>query len=410
MIYIYIIFAVFVLCYIYDYRGYDKGRLTCYILVMLYLICLSGFRYKMGTDALNYELHYKEDHSLGELTLNDFANTRYAPFYVLLTAICKSITSEFVLVQFVITTIVNVTVFRFVWKNTRHVFTALMLYIFFLYIMLNMEVYREAMAVCVFLWSWPLFRDGKWVKYYMCAFLAFMFHISSIVLFLLPICCVPGIRRLFRFGPWLIITMPLLLAISFSINYYLFDFIELVALTDTMYDRAEAYSDHTLGGTIVNVSGALVQLIKYVAYPLVALCFIKKNKTQYLNIDAGDDKNFEKIEMMSIVSMYFSLLTVGVAIFHRYQHYFLIFPIIVMSIWAYSWIKVNGKRLRLNFIYWSLIFLPLIGLQYYSIYLARYNKSGSIKVYEMYYPYSSQFDKDLQGNRAKAVRYSKKKF
>lgn len=405
MIYLLIIIILLFLCYLYDYRGNEKGRLLSYILVMIYLICLAGFRYRMGTDALKYEYHYSQEHTITELTMGDFRNTRFAPLYIILSSICRTVTPEFMFVQFLIAIIVNMTVFKFVWDHTRHIFFAILLYLFFLYIMLNMEVYREAMAACVFLWSWQYFRDGKWVKYYILATVAFFFHVSAIVLFILPICCCPGIKSLFTLGKQTYIIAPLLLVASFGINYVLFDFIQMIALTDTMAERAETYSKHALGGNLLNMAGALTQIIKYVAYPMVALYFVKKNSNSSRSFQNGEG---QKMEIVSMVAIYSALLSVGIAIFHRYHHYFYIFPIVIMSEWVFSWMKVRSKKISLNFIYWIFIFLPLIGLQLYSVYFTHYNKSGTIKVYMMYYPYSNQFDKEIDPDRAKAIRYSRR--
>ncbi len=406
MIYLIIILAVLTLMYVYDYRGMEKGRLFFAVLIMLYLICLSGLRYKMGTDALNYERHYAEAKVLFDLNGKDFSVSRYAPLYIIFESLCRTITSDIVLLQFVISTVVNCSVFWFLWHHTKHFFSAILFYLFFLYIMLNMEVYREALAVCVFLWSWPLFRDGKWLLYYLCAVIAFLFHVSAFVLFFLPLILLPGMRKMFVLGKITLIVGPLLLIVSFLINKWLFNFIQLIALTENMADRAATYADSNLGENNLNVVGSSIAIIKYAIYPLIALYYVKKKR-----MECGQyTKAFVRFEMISVLAIYLGIVNVGITILHRYHHYFYLFIIINMADWMYTSFKMRKKMITLNYLGWICVMLPLFGLQTMTVYLANYNKSGSIKVYDMYYPYSNQFEKEIDTRRAKAIKYSKHVF
>ena len=125
MIYLIIILSFIILSYVYDYRGVTRFRLIWWLSLMVVLICVAGFRYQMGTDSIKYENEFKWlQPTLQDLRAEDFKNTRFAPLYIILSAACKSLTPEFMLVQFVVATIVNCTIFRFIWKNTPHIFLA----------------------------------------------------------------------------------------------------------------------------------------------------------------------------------------------------------------------------------------------------------------------------------------------
>jgi len=409
MIFLFIIVALCLLSFVYDYRKIEKGKLFWWIFVTLLMICAAGFRYKMGYDSLMYEDHYKWQHALSQLNADDFKNTRFAPFFILLFSLCKSITDDFMIVQFVEATIVNCVFCRFIWKNSRHVFMAGLLYFFFLYFMLNMQVLREAIAASCFLLAWPYLRDRKWLKYYLMCVVAFLFHISAIALFFVPLCFVPGLRWFFTFGRRTLIIIPLVLAFSFVVNYFLFDFVKAIAVTEAMVERATTYSHDELGGNIMNINGIISLVFKYCLYPVAALYFLKRNRQNCGEDDEGGGVGeSHAFEVMTLVAIYVSMLSVGVMIFDRYNHYFEIFALITISNWFFTGFRMQHKEVRLNYVYWNLIILPLFAAQIYSVYLNDYNKSGSLKVYQMYYPYSNQFDKELSPTNKKVIEYARK--
>ena len=103
MLYIFILLLIFIGIYQYDYRHVDRGRLFYWILLLIIFICLAGFRYRMGTDSINYETTYERDiPTLDRLKLMDFYDLRYMPGYILLASVSRTISNEFMLLQFII--------------------------------------------------------------------------------------------------------------------------------------------------------------------------------------------------------------------------------------------------------------------------------------------------------------------
>lgn len=406
MIYIIIIFLFLGLSYVYDYRGKEQNRLFWWIVMLVLLICVAGFRYQMGEDSIRYEKYYADTHTWSQLKMSDFTNTRYAPFFVLFNSLCRTITPEFMLLQLLEAMVVNTVFFMFIWKHTRHIFLCGLLYFFFLFIMLNMQVLREAFAVSIFLLSWPFFVSGKWLKYYLCCIAAFLFHISSVVLFLLPIIFVPGIRELFVFGKRTLIILPAIIILSFSINYFFFDFIKLIAITESIAERASTYSKDELGGNTLNIMGSVGQFIRFILYPLVAMYFLRlKSRAPHRK-----SKDVPAMERMALVAIYVAAMSLGVAILIRYIHYFDIFALIQVSKWVYGSIKINGRYMVLNFAYWMFILFPLFFTQYYMEYNAKANQSGTIRNIDMYWPYSNQIEREISTSRKKAIEHSQRYF
>lgn len=406
MIYLAVIIALLVLCYVYDYRGREEGRLLWWIVIMVVLICIAGFRFRMGTDSIKYENYYNWDQpTLSQLRPDHFQATRFAPLYIVLASACRSISSDFLAVQFAVSIIVNISIFRFLWCNTRHIFFAALLYFFFQFFNLNMEVLREALAVSVFLWAWPLFLKGKWLAYYALAVLAFFFHVSSIFMFLLPLFWLPGPRWIFTFGPRTLIVAPLVLLSSFAISYYFFDFIQMLAITENISERAEVYSKTELSGNNLNIAGAIGMLTVYAIYPLFAMYL---NRKRHETLDISPDNESRKLDMMTLMSVYIALFTVGISIFLRFNNYFVFFSFITISRCMFRPVAMTGRFIRFNFLYWMLFILPLFALQFRNSYLADYNRSGTLKVYMMYYPYTDTFTREPDHNRERVIQYSRK--
>lgn len=386
----------------YDYRQQTRVKLFVWIVLMVILICIAGFRYKMGTDSIKYENYYHWQHTLSQFRAYDFKDTRFAPLYVIVTTICRSITYDFMLVQFVVAIMVNCSIFYFFWKNSKHIFFAALLYYITMYTTFNMEVLREALAVSVFLWAWPCFKKGKWLKYYLYCLVAFLFHISALVMFLLPVFYLPWLRWFFTFGARTWIICIGVLTLSFVMQLFFFDFIQMLAITENIAERAQVYSKTELSGATLNLLGVVTQLIKYMVYPLLALYFINKN----FGHNRQEKQEFQPQEFMTLMAIYVALLAVGITIFLRYRNYFHIFAILTMSDWIFTTIRFGGKSVRLKLVYWVLLFAPLIGLQI-TYYWSDFNKSGSIKNYMMYYPYSNRFDEKIDPQRQRAISYSR---
>lgn len=406
MIYLIPLIIILVCCYVYDYRQQTKGRLLWWILLMIILICISGFRYRLGIDSIQYEgLFIAQKHTLSQLTLDDFKDTRFAPIYVLIATTGKTIFDDFMIVQFMVSIIVNCVIFYFFWKNTPHIFLAALLYYFFQYVNLNMEVLREALAVSFFLMAWPFFKKGKWLAYYGFCILAFFCHISAIALFFVPIFWLPGIRWFFQFGARTWFIGGLILIGSFAVNYFFFDFIKLLAFTENMAERAEVYSKNDLGTSGLNPMGVVSELIKFSIYPILALYFF--NQSLKLR-GIPKDNAIQKLEFMVMIAIYVSLFSTGITIMKRYNNYFQFFSFIVMADWAFSYLNFQRKRIRLSFLSWIVIFIPLLFVSFYTFYLGDKNQSGSLKTYSVYYPYNSRFDGERDAQREKIIQYARR--
>ena len=258
------------------------------------------------------------------------------------------------------------------------------------------------MAAAIFIMAWPALVRKKWLIWYGAAFLAITFHISSIFMFILPLIFVPGIRRLFTFNKYTPLICVIIIVLGFVIQSVFFQYIQLIAVTDAMMERAMTYSKSDLSAADFNLFGFMGRAVQWIAYPLLALVFLygKKYRGQR---EMSRRSSF--IESMAILSVYVSSLCISIPIVGRYNNYFYIFSIIVMSDWVFTYVYFLGKKVRLQYLTWLLIFVPMLGFQMQNTYFRPVNKSGTLKGYMVYYPYNSYLDKEQNEDRERTMRY-----
>lgn len=400
MVYLVILFFILFGIVRYDYFGKERGRLFLWIFICIFLVCVAGLRYRLGQDTVMYMKDYKAVHPIDQLSSEDFEDSRFAPGFIVLTSFFKLITDEFTLFQFFQALVVNTVMFYFLYRNCRHIFFAALIYFVFSYFLLSFQQMREAFAVVIFLLAWPAFKSGKWIWWYVASLVAVTFHISAFLMFILPAICLPGVRQIFIFGSrtWLVSLCVIVLAVA--VQAVFFRYIEMVALTESMMERAQTYEKSHMGGGMLNFNGIVAAFIKEIAYPVMALyCLKKKKENEGINVN-----KFDKGNAMVLMSVYISIFSIFVSILSRFNNYFFPFVIVILSNWVFSFIEVGSKKVRLNLVYWVILFMPMFLFQL-TKYNGSVNKSGTLKGYMVYYPYSSYFDKTLDADREKAIRY-----
>lgn len=406
MIYLAIAALLVYLIYRYDYCSVDQGKKVWTIIVWVIFILVAGLKYKLGSDTFYYLQFYEKLKPITEITWEQIIETRYMPGFVVLNSIFRYFTPDFTAFQIFHAVIVCSSIFLFLHRNARHMFFALFLFFLFQYTLFFYEQIRESLSVAIFLFAWPSFVKRQWWKWYMWSALAIMFHISSIVMLVLPMITLPGVRQLFVFGPRIWFIALGILLVGFLVQRVFFKYILLLEVAEAVSERAAIYADSKLSSGTFNVMGALSHCFIYVLYPVMSLYFSKKNrKLKEKNVNEPVDND---IASMTLMSVYVSLLSITIAILGRYNNYFFIFSILTISNLAFTYIPILGKVIRLKYIYWMLLFLPFIGWNFNNRYLGNLNKSGTLKSYMLYYPYSSCFDQTIDKDREACIKYGRK--
>lgn len=431
MIYIVILLLMLAGVYVYDYRGYRFSYNVAYWAFWVVLVVVAGLRYRIGTDSIVYENFYDEVPTFIELFNFKFEKFRFEPGFIVLASITRSFSNDFMWLQFLHAIIVNLVFFWFIYKYTPHRFLCLTLYFIILYLNLNTQVMRESLAVCCFLLAWPSFRDGKWWFYFPLVLLASTFHTSALFLLLIPIFCLPGIRNLFIIGKRTIIIGLGILAIGIYVQQNFSSVFLLMSVTERMVDRVHVYQRNDYSTSMLNILGIIGTIIQYCLYPIIAIYFLQKDNNLKLellkkeslypekgkeNVKAGygnkniikeykkEKREFNRWEIMVVLGVYFMLLSLPMFIFRRYFNYFGIFCLASVATWTFSRILVGKKRIRLKPSYWAIILLPFFFYNLYA-YAAPASKGGTMKYYQIYYPYYTRIDPKMDTEREAIYRY-----
>jgi hypothetical protein len=356
--------------FFYDVYHQVKGKKLIYLLELVVLILTAGFRYKVGGDTLAYYDYYELIPTLSQLRFSDFVNQMYQPFWYILNSFTKTISEDFYIFQFAHALIINTIMFYVIKKYTKNYFAATLIYYIFLYTYLNFEILREALSIGVFLLSLDLLLNKQYFKYFLMVLVAFGFHLSALVLFIIPIILL--LMRSEKF--WKIIVVFLLtFPILMNQNWLNDSFSVLSALlsSDELLLKFDNYSDLK-----VNFNG-LIKLVFNIS-PVIMLLLYKHDESF-----AG----WKKILGCYFLFLLFAFVIPG--IFGRLQNYF--YPLFLISIIiSYESLPVVSKgNILLKKIYLHFILLFLIVNQVY--YYSREVYKGKC-FYQLYYPYVSVFN------------------
>lgn len=240
MVYLFILILLFFCVYVYDIRGKTKARNTSYMLIFISFVLLSTLRFRVGGDALFYEDFFPHMPDLSNviyyLQHNNYIN--YQPFWIILVATSKSIVNEVIFFQLIHSLIFNVILLIFVRRYSLKPFTVLaVLFISLLYFYYSFEIQRESIAVGFFLLNIKNLENKKWLPYYFWAVISFMFHISAVILFLLPL------FNYIKFNRTLLFISLLVSVLVYVFRSAILDLILSLLFLDVMKDKMEAYAE-----------------------------------------------------------------------------------------------------------------------------------------------------------------------
>ncbi len=400
MLYLIIFLWMIVCSWFYDYKEHKIGKYICYISILVALVLVAGLAYRVGIDSTRYEDEFRYIPKLSELAYFDMSTTRYAPGYMLMLSGLRSITSDFMIVRFVIAIFVNTVVFWFFNKYTTKIFLALVLYFMFLYFTYVFEVIRESCAVAFFLLAWPHFKNDDWIKYYIFAFLSAMFHTSGIIMLLIPLLYLPGIRSFFMIGRRTVYILLAVYIIGMIVRVSMFDMLQTLTFLESVSERAKAYSETDLSTGIFSFMGIVTTGLKFIIYPYIAMCLIKKKSRLMHEQNASFDPH---LQFMICICLIMATLSIPIGLFYRYNNYFFPFAIIVICNIVYTPIPIKGYLYRMNFFKWMIALFPLFFIQLYG-YVKVYNDQGMQEI-QRYYPYTSRLNPVKDDNREKLFRF-----
>lgn len=257
---------------------------------------------------------------------------------------------------------------------------------------------REACAVAIFLISWKYFLKNKWLKYYFCVFLAILFHISAVILILLPILYkIKFINKIFHFGKSFWVSCIILLIGGSIILSRFFDVINLIQIA-SIQEASDAYSqsDHYGGEREMSLFRYLTYFFKFILYPFLAFYFLRhyaQDSNKYWNLP----NFYSKFEFAICFYIYLIIASIFIYIIHRFSNYFSIFTILILSEVIFSKFKDKNKKISLSLGIWFLLILPFT-FPTINGYL-KYDEDNSFRLINVYYPYNSIIDQEINRER-----------
>lgn len=261
--------VLFVLAYNYDFQENTKGKHASYWLVCLLLICIAGFRYRLGIDTLSYQATFEDNFP----SLNQFWDVWRAgqlPYefgYSLFTSIFKTLFDNWFVLQFAIALCTNLSFFCFFKKNTIYPFTAVFFYFCIYYFDSNFETLRQAMSMSIFLFAFEYLKERRYVPYYTLCIVALLFHNIAVVFFFIPL-----MRFKFSYKLVAVVTLCCLFLSSIVISFFgwILDIFQTYG-TDLMADKANTYITGDVWG--VNEQRISARSYKYYIFYLLLYIF-----------------------------------------------------------------------------------------------------------------------------------------
>lgn len=386
MIYLILLLLLLFCIYVYDIKNMTLNRQAFFYYILCFAVYLSAFKFRVGSDVLVYMEEYNSYPVITHLRFSDLTyNANRQPGWVILISLLRLFTSSFLLFQIVQAVFINGIIFYFIKKNTKYVFTALLLYVVYLYTELNFEVMRESFSVGFFILSVEAFRKNKWVLYYLFVVFAFLFHLSAFFLVLLPLIKLIPIHKVVIWGVFvfliiLLFCLPMLGGVSKD-----FVFLGTIGEKTTTYFNQEKYQLEITGPFLLKS----LFLITVTYYATIAYNYKHKNIEKWF------------IRFLLIYFL-FDILNRGIPIFYRLNNYLLIFYIIALAEFIVNFSHSYFFRGFAQLVYVVLLtffcYFPI--KSYFTV--SEYNQ---VPAYRKYYPYYSYFSRKYDKQREDAFGF-----
>lgn len=369
MVYLTPFFFIVFFIFIYDFGGKYPVRKPAYILMLIWLVCISGFQFEIGTDTEYYMLEFSDIPPLSQLESSDFLRLNRQPGWIIFFSFCKTISADYSFFKILQALFLNSAFFWFIWKYSKCPFVSLLLYALLSFLPLNFETMRESFAIACFVFSFPFLEKGSYLKYYLGALIALSFHISAIVLFVVPL--LKFLRVNYTTTLRLI---PLLLIFIVVLTIYPID----THILDLMFDeRLAANASEYLEGQ-TKMSFPIFYLL-IMAFEYIIFLFYVKN---------GDDNQW--LLRLFLFAFILSLFGRSLQIAYRFSRYFCVMDYVCTA----SMVVFLSKKIAHGSIR-TIIVLLIITIFTYSTVSSyfQYNTKIGGKRIDSYYPYKSIFDK-----------------
>lgn len=385
MIYLIVLVLTLFFIFLFDKKKSNVGD-NAYAILLIVSICISGFRYQLGADSFGYERHFIWDiPHFNELLRGAYLSDLrmlFGPGWITLCSISKSLNDSIILFHFVHASVINGIIFWWFNKYSTYRFTCILLYFIYFYFYFNTEIQRESISICLFLLSFDMLYNKKYLKYFLISLLAFSFHNSAIILFAFPFI------RFIKFRIVLFVLMPLLMVLVFNNLDVL---VKLFLLNDLMEYKYNIYRN-----VDSNFNGKFLGYHIYFLLPYVILRFSKFNSKSFNG--QGAEVYSSLIYFLFLASLFVANSSIG----HRFLNYL---KPIVFVIFVEGMFDLTKSRLYQLKFYLKSFAITLCLYFYVPPYFQNLDEivKGSY-YYNFWYPYTNIWQRDLYPGRENLLK------
>lgn len=377
MIYFLFIVLTLVFSLIYDREeGYHGVKGIAYAAMCLMLVLIAGLRDGLGGDTFFYQRNFEYwyegamDNELLSTLRYELTHSGYMPLWSLTNIWLRQYSDSFVAYQILQALFVNGVI---CWVISRHTDRGFMFLLFYFvlgtFFLFNTEVMRESIAIALGLLGIECFTSGHKWAFWLCAALAFGFHISAAVLVIYPFL---RIKMTWATIAWasaaalaVWVVSDILMSLAVNHGSVLPDFLKL---------RLEGYS-----ALATNIKGFARYWLHFMLVPAVLILYSMQGKISEYEVEWRE----------RMVGLFFPLAIIAASIagFTRFTNYVVVFELLALAEVARTLLEEQkhllvrgGAVLAFMVLYaWSL-------LEYYP--------QNDFRMYEFYTPYTSVFNKD----------------
>ncbi|UBM57641.1 EpsG family protein [Marinilongibacter aquaticus] len=364
---------------LYDVLGLRGGRGVAYILLCFALILLAGLRYRVGGDTSNYMHTHEIFPKLTSILTYDYASQRSIEIgWVIFSSACKMLSDDFVVLQLIHALFVNVIIFKFIYRYTRHIFLAATLYFILLFPYLNFEILRQAVSITIFLgFGLKYLIEGKWFRYLLMSLLSLAFHYSALILFCFPFVMVLLKQRL--------IIIAMISSTVFASGIFLNNLLSNIVLFNpfemAVLKKMQFYGEYNLSNL-----GLLLSFIQYIVVPIIIYAFLKR---------------FNRLtDVNSLVIIYVFIAAVSSSFPILFRMIYFIFPLYIISLADSIFLLL----IRIKSTFWFKMaflnaILAVILLMHTYEWFKKIEGGYGARWYVRWYPYHSVFTREISPER-----------
>ncbi len=224
---LYILLYIFIFCaaFVFDFVGKGRSRhyLSVYKMLYCFLAFLVAFRYGVGSDTPEYMLMFDLTPDLAHLSYDDFESFRSQPLFVVFCSLCKTISSNFLILQ-LLQAILFYHSFYLLTKTLKlRKFYLLIVFYGYVYFQ-EQSAMRECFGLSFCFYAlYGYIKNRKLWRYYLFVIFGFLCH-SSMVFF----CFVPLVRVMNKLNLKNTIIVVVVVALFVILLYKAQDFLLLI--------------------------------------------------------------------------------------------------------------------------------------------------------------------------------------